>query len=178
MKRITLLLIETTGIQEYIFGSNNLAQNIGASELVARATSEWVADALEELRLTHNVRWNEGKGQLDIAGRSIASSEVEAEVVYAGGGNALLLFAEGKAEKAKRFARVITMRAVEEARGMSLVIGSVEFDWENDRLADKLKMLRGKVAARKLARPPDIPLLGLGVTAACDFIGLPAVGLD
>ena len=32
MREITLLLVETSGIQEYIFGSNNLAQNIGASE--------------------------------------------------------------------------------------------------------------------------------------------------
>ena len=34
MSQQVLMLIEATGIQDYIFGSNKLAQNIGASELV------------------------------------------------------------------------------------------------------------------------------------------------
>lgn len=36
-----MLSVEASGIQEYIFGSNQLAQNIGASELVRRATEDW-----------------------------------------------------------------------------------------------------------------------------------------
>ena len=46
MAQNTLLLIEATGIQNYIFGSNELKQIIGASELVQQATQDWV---LEEL---------------------------------------------------------------------------------------------------------------------------------
>jgi hypothetical protein len=63
MMEKTLLLVEASGIQEYIFGSNQLAQNIGASELVRRATEEWV-----KKRTTRDQR------------------------VYVGGGNAMLLF--------------------------------------------------------------------------------------
>jgi hypothetical protein len=63
MMEKTLVLVEASGIQEYIFGSNQLAQNIGASELVRRATEEWVE------------KWT----TLD-------------QRVYVGGGNAMLLF--------------------------------------------------------------------------------------
>lgn len=63
MTEKTLLLVEASGIQDYIFGSNQLAQNIGASELVRRATEDWV-----EALTTPEQR------------------------VYVGGGNAMLLF--------------------------------------------------------------------------------------
>lgn len=44
MTQSTALLIEASGIQEYIFGSNQLSQNIGASELVTQATTDWLFD--------------------------------------------------------------------------------------------------------------------------------------
>ena len=178
MRQVTLLLVETSGIQDYIFGSNNLTQNIGASELVARATSEWVADALNELKLTHNTRWYEDRGKLEVADQSITLPGAAAEVIYAGGGNAIILFAGNKQEQAQEFTRSITTRAVREARGMALVIGSAEFDWDTVAFSAELRSLRGELAARKLNRPADVSLPGLGVTAACDFTGLPAVAED
>jgi len=63
MSEKTLLMVEASGIQDYIFGSNKLALNIGASELVRRATEDWV-----EALTTPEQR------------------------VYVGGGNAMLLF--------------------------------------------------------------------------------------
>jgi hypothetical protein len=62
MAEKTLLLVEASGIQNYIFGSNRLAQNVGASELVRRATEDWV----ENLARDH--------------------------IIYAAGGNAMLFF--------------------------------------------------------------------------------------
>lgn len=65
----TLLLVEASGIQNYIFGSNQLAQNIGASELVRQATEVWVKDLASD------------------------------NCIYVGGGNAMLLFnTEGQAD--------------------------------------------------------------------------------
>ncbi|MEI2698797.1 MAG: hypothetical protein V9E94_10780 [Microthrixaceae bacterium] len=63
MAQVTQVLFEVTGIQEYVFGSNQLAQNIGASELVYRATTEWLVQALHPLR--HNgVIWDKKKFEL------------------------------------------------------------------------------------------------------------------
>jgi hypothetical protein len=178
MREVTLLLVETSGIQDYVFGSNNLAQNIGASELVARATSEWVADALDKLKIRHNVRWHEDQGKLVVGEESITAAGVGAEVVYAGGGNTMILFAGGKGEHAQAFTRILTTSALREARGLALVIGSVDFDWDKAALSSELRRLRSELSRRKLNRPPDVPLLGLGVTAACDFTGLPVIGMD
>ena len=50
MAQYRLVYIDTVSIQEYIFGSNDLKQNIGASELVAQATRDWVFDVLDEMK--------------------------------------------------------------------------------------------------------------------------------
>jgi len=177
-KTVTLTQIEATGIQDYIFGSNNLRQNIGASELVARATTQWVAQALDGFGGKHNATWNDGEGRLDLADQSIAASGVQAEVIYAGGGNALILF-EGKAHGlAREFTRNLTFKVLEQARGLTLVVEHLEFDWDAAALSEKHQELRRKVAARKMKRPISLPLPGRAVTAACEFTGLPAVGRD
>jgi len=47
MPTYTLTFLDTVGIQNYVFGSNVLRENIGASELVRRATRLW---PFEEVR--------------------------------------------------------------------------------------------------------------------------------
>ena len=46
MASFVLTVVDTQGIQPYIFGTNRLAQNVGASFLVKEATHRWVAEAL------------------------------------------------------------------------------------------------------------------------------------
>ena len=51
----TLTVLETASIQSYIFNSNELRENIGASHLVYMATTYWVKEALERASgTTHN----------------------------------------------------------------------------------------------------------------------------
>ena len=177
-KTVTLTQIEATGIQDYIFGSNNLRQNVGASELVARATTQWVVQVLDGLEWKHNATWNDSEGWLDLADQSIAAPGVQAEVIYAGGGNALILF-EGKAHGlAREFTRNLTFKVLEQARGLTLVVEHLDFNWGSVALSEKHQELRRKVAARKMKRPISLPLPGRAVTAACEFTGLPAVGRD
>ncbi len=185
-KPVTLTQIEASGIQDYIFGSNNLRQNIGASELVARATSEWVVRVLDDQvgKKGHNALWNDNEGQVTFNERRITTPGVKAEVIYAGGGNALILFIGLPNEHAMPFTKALTHRALSEARGLFLVADHLAFDWDADpenkqqALSQIHQDLRQAVAARKLARQPDVPLVGLGVTAACVFSGLPVVGKD
>lgn len=179
MKIVTLTQIEATGIQEYIFGSNNLRQNVGASELVARATSEWVAATLKKLNLPANVEWDESKCELKfLKDRSIAGGNIRAEVIYAGGGNALILFEGAKDGIAKEFTRQLTRLVLERARGLALVVGHAEFDGDVVALSAQHAKLREDMQKWKMERAPDVPLPGLGVTAKCNFTGLPAIGRD
>ena len=53
---LIVTVLDTTGIQPYIFGSNRLRENVGASYLVSQATDEWVKEVLKDLKKNQN--WN------------------------------------------------------------------------------------------------------------------------
>jgi len=144
MSQQWLTLVEATGIQPYLFGSNQLAQNIGASELVRQATEDWVHELAPP-----------------------------AAIVYKGGGNALLILESERAADA--FARQLTRRALERARGLDLVVKRKPFDPDRDSLVELYQKLREGLAQRKRDRALSTPLAGLGVTAACVYTGAPAV---
>jgi len=176
MTQPTAMLIETSGIQEYIFGSNELAQHVGASELVTQVTSDWLFDARNGLPQPHNVEKDPGPNaaaRWRWSDRALADG-LAAEVVYAGGGNALVLFATDTA--AGELAERLTRRVIREAPGLRVVLARLPFS--AGQLKETVVKLRGMVAAQKRAPQRAAPLLGLGVTAACDFTGAPAVGVD
>lgn len=175
MAKYTLVLLEVSGIQKYIFGSNHLPQNIGGSELVARSTSQWVYESFKKLELKTNVYWREETG-LTYSGENLIDHRLDVEVIYEGGGNVMILFR--KIDLAKAFVREITLRSLIEAPGLQLIACRTEFDWETMVLAEVHSQIRTDLASRKSNRPTSVPLLGLGVTAKCVFTGLPAIGFD
>ena len=170
MAQNTLLLIEATGIQDYIFGSNELKQIIGASELVQQATHDWVLDSLPR---PNNV--SPAVDQPD--GWQIAAPVLTgawaAQVIYAGGGNAVVVFAD--AGDAQSFARKLSRRVLEQAPGLRIIVTQQDFNPQQDALKTELHKLRAASAVRKRTPPASTPLLGLGVTAACVYTGAPAV---
>ncbi len=176
MSKRVAMLIETGSIQDFVFGNNELAQNIGASELVTQVTTDWLfrpSDGL--LKGSHNAglakkstasRWELSDRTLD--------DGLDLEIVYAGGGNALILFKDES--PAKILITGLTSRAVVEAPGLRLFIASKSYN--TGELYSTVAELRKEVAHLKRIPQKDAPLLGLGVTAACDFTGGPAVGID
>lgn len=171
----TLLLVETGGIQNYVFGSNELLQNIGASELVAQATGKWIVEVLDELvQGKHNAQWNKQKHDIVLNPDLVLAPALAAEVIYSGGGNALLLFADS-GELAREFAKALSVKALNEAPGLQLVLKQVPFNPLNDKLSASHQELITTLAKRKLSRRPSVPLLGLGITAECVYTGKPAV---
>ena len=88
----TLTLLDVTGIQSFIFGSNRLAENVGASYLVKQALGDWLSD---------EVRGVGGK------------------LLFSGGGNALV--SSSSLETAKALVTGLHLRLVEESPGLGLV---------------------------------------------------------
>jgi len=176
MSTQSLLLVETSGIQDYIFGSNQLAQNIGASELVAQATSKWVVEVLNDGEFNHNARWNSRKYDVELDMTKDAQDGLEVRVIFTGGGNALILFSDD--DSAQKFTQALSKKALFEAPGLQLVIKRRKFDPQQDALSVCHRELIRELAQRKLDRKPSVPLLGLGVTAECAYTGKPAVGVD
>ena len=178
MKKFTVTVLDTTGIQPYIFGSNRLRENIGASYLVSQATDDWVRNALDTLKSKIKQEiyaFNPKKHHQPEAKPYIEDDELAPELVYAGGGNTLLLFSDK--QYAVQFTQILSKRILEEAPGINLVAVHQEFDWDSQSLYDVVQnLMKNDLDAKKRSRIPSAPLLGLGVTATCRSTQLVAVG--
>lgn len=162
MTRKTLTAIDLVGIQRFIFSSNRLKDVTGASHLVNLAASRDVDRPGGGSRKVGEAVQRTGAGALrdcDAAGAAIVG----------GGGNAILEFEDG--ERARELSARYSRWLIENAPGLEAVIAHEEYD---TGFAGALDRLLKKTAKAKFTRAPSVPLLGLGVTAACRETGLPA----
>ncbi len=175
MRNYVVTVLDTTGIQPYIFGSNRLRENIGGSYLVDQATDEWAKWALRELN--RPVQIYDPNRPADKP--YIENGELAAELVYAGGGNTVLLFQS--LDIAKQFTQILSKRILTDAPGINLVAAHQEFDWDNknELLYQVIQnLMKNQLDRQKRERIPSSPLLGLGVTAACQSTQLVAVDMS
>ncbi|MBZ4665028.1 hypothetical protein [Mahella sp.] len=170
MDKLALMVIDTRNIQKYVFATNNLRQNAGASYLVGCTTREWVADMLPKPNNVIDI--TEGSYNNE----KIEDGDIDAEVIYCGGGNAVIIFKNKSI--ANSFTRKYTSYIIQKAPGLDVTVVYKEFDWCNDSLSDMLTFLQKEGAAKKLNRNFSTPMLGAGVTAECIFSGLPATHFD
>jgi len=180
MTRYTLTILDTSGIQHYLFGTNNLKQNAGASYLADCATRDWVQVVLDQVALgAHNVIDFSHIDNPFSEERTIDKDDIAAEVIYAGGGNTAILFKEF--EKAKAFATTLSRKVLVEAPGLKLLIAHQCFEWFGDSLGGDSGVVQSvmtKLQQMKQDQPSVQPLHGLGVTVDGVFTYRPAVGYD
>jgi hypothetical protein len=179
MRKFTVTVLDTTGIQPYIFGSNRLRENIGASYLVSQANDSWAREALEKLKnqIKQEVYAFNPEQHQPEAKPHIEHDELAAELVYAGGGNTVLLFSDK--QYAVQFTQILSKIILEEAPGINLVAVHKEFDWDNQSLYEVIQdLMKNDLDTKKRSRVPSAPLLGLGVTATCRSTQLVAVGMS
>lgn len=159
--QLTVTVLDTTGIQSYIFGSNRLRENIGASYLVGQVTDAWVKQILCD--------------ELGIKDPEASIENQDAELIYAGGGNTVLLFKS--AEVAILFTQKLSLKVLKEAPGIKLVVAHRhDFEWGQDQLYDTVQeIMKYDLDVKKRSRIPSAPLLGLGVTQDCNSTRLVAV---
>ncbi|MBF2063246.1 MAG: hypothetical protein IGS39_02255 [Calothrix sp. C42_A2020_038] len=168
MIKYTVTVIDTTGKQNYIFNSNRLRENTGASFLLSQATKDWIEDILEQ-------KFNVPKDRQEDA---IEKTQLNAEIIYANGGNALIIFKSR--EIAVEFTQVLSRKVLEKAPGINLLVAHKDFDWNDEsdsnlyEIVEELK--KYDIERQKYERISSVPLLGLGVTASCNSTLLPAVG--
>lgn len=110
-----LVLIETAGNQRYIFATRRRRENVGASELVRRAGTDWVLDALRETAGVDLTR----EDVLDAGRNGPIERTGSPEVVYLASGKALLLVPQR--EDGVAIVRAVTERALREAPGLQVM---------------------------------------------------------
>ncbi|MGF1673719.1 MAG: hypothetical protein ACFCUV_08550, partial [Rivularia sp. (in: cyanobacteria)] len=164
MTQFTVTVIDTTGKQNYIFNTNRLRENIGASFLLSQSTQNWIKEVLSENLGVPQNRQSE----------SIETSELNAELIYAAGGNALIIFKSRSL--AVEFTRILSKKILLEAPGINLLVAHADFDWDNDSLYEVVENLKkNEIEQQKYERVPSNPLLSLSVTASCNSTQLPAI---
>lgn len=178
LNHLTLVVVETAHIQLYIFNSNRLKENVGASYLVAAATGEW---ALECAYKASGGSCNVVKGEEDTYTLATEQNNVietkNAEVLYSGGGNFVAMFRQ--LEQAKDFIGCLSRRAICEAPGLPLTFHHQSFDWKKeDALSVVVEKALNALKSQRSHQPMRMGLAGLGVTVMCASTSLPAVWMD
>jgi len=170
---VQLVITEVSQIQPYIFASNRMRENVGASYLVVQATEDWALEIVNKIALRNNVDPADNKNLIDHKHIEDPEAELDAEILYAGGGNFAVLFRYEN--YAKEFIRKLSRKILTHSPGLQLIAAQESFEWTESlyrKLSDTLKRLEEK----KRAWIQSAPLLGLGVTVMCRSTGLPAVG--
>jgi len=169
---MNLVLLETTGNQAYIFATNKLRENVGASELTARVGTRFVLEAVRSAggRIPHNDR--------DPQAFPAISESNPVEVILAVSGKALLLVRD--ADLGRQIVRAVTLNALKEAPGLEVRgVVSREFDVERDALHPLIGEVHRQFEVVRSRLPgPAARFQRLPIIAECASSGLPAAKYD
>ncbi len=187
MDSVYLVLIETSGNQSYIFATNRLQENIGASELTYQATTYWVGDAVDYQNKQEQFKNCHTPATFRTAlnnQRPLEEIAPKAEIIVAASGKALILTKDE--DTAKAIISEVTRRALIEAPGLDIAgvyeTISVTQKFANEKtLGEAIKKVHKTFEKLRSRRPsPENRFLRLPIVASCAVSGLPAsqIGRD
>jgi len=174
-----LVLLETSGNQNYLFATNRLRENVGASELTYRAGTQFVLEAVAQLG--GSALWDDDPNKLreNITKQSlIENADTPIEVIVATSGKALSLVKEK--ETAEKLISEVTRRALQEMPGLDICgVISEPFKWAKNEIHLKIKEVHKDFEEVRSSRPhPVARFPNLPITALCKTSGLPAYDID
>ncbi len=161
-----LTIYDITGIQEFIFSSSKAKENIGASIYVQELFEKALVD---ELKKVGNVvtDWQNAS-----TFKTAEDSSISAEIVYIGGGNAMVLFdrRENAVATTKRLAKKLLddTQATLGLATASLETGLEDFNRDRKELQKRLNLSKNSFLL-------TTPLRGISITRECED-GLPSNG--
>jgi len=173
MAEIDLCLLDCSSIQRYVFGSNKLKSNIGASQIIAKVYEEWLEQTVAgatggkyELK-----DWRRNRTAIHLS--SASGSDLLMETGYIGGGNALLMFRRTNgASKAQDFVRAWTRKLLLEAPGVQPVIAIHEANLPPT--AADVEVIFKILERNKNLQKAETIIPRHGITAECKITGLSA----
>ncbi|WP_024547089.1 Cas10/Cmr2 second palm domain-containing protein [Picosynechococcus sp. NKBG15041c] len=179
MTNYYLVLIETSGNQNFIFSTNKLKENIGASELTYQAGTFWVGWAVDQVSEQTNFKKcassTEFREALKQQSRLEDTPNQVAEILVGTSGKALIL--TRSEETAKKIISTVTQRALIQAPGLDIagVYVKVE-DWNSSNTLHRaVKEVHKKYEKVRSRRPSPLNrFLRLPIIADCAVSELPA----
>ncbi len=174
-----LVLIETSGNQAYLFATNRLRENIGASELTYRVGTEFVLEAVANQGGAK--LWSKKDSPQELRAKLNNAPKIDnaaIEVIIATSGKALLLVKDKPVAKA--IISEVTERALQYTPGIDVCgVISQEFDWQQEDIDLKIKEVHKIFEEIRSSRPhPSARFPTLPITSLCANSGLPAYRLS
>jgi len=166
MSGLAAVIMDTVSIQSYIFSSNKLKENIGASYLVKKIYEVELKEALEKVFHDSNVDIKAWESEPDRL--SITNPLLPFEIGYIGGGNAVILFKD-KA-KAVEFVREFSKLLLKRTPGLKVAFGLTE-NFDLNDFKSSIKELHESLKKNKNRCFPNIILQKHGFTADCPRTG-------
>lgn len=148
----TAVIVDTASIQRYVFASNKLKENIGASFIIEellykKLMIECICKAADEHAPALFTEWKDSPATIQILQ---PDTQRTAEIGYIGGGNSMILFRN--AGDARDFISLFSLRVLQHFPGIRVIYGKVDDKKEAD-LTDKhaFKQLRKELSDSLIA---------------------------
>lgn len=153
-----LYMYDVRGIQNYIFRTNKVKEIIGASMMVEDLILRLFERSADKLNLRVKSRVTY---QNELLFSFTDEDNLDAEVLYYGGGNLLVLYHDEL--KAHEVSRLMCIDLVKETYSLQLAVASVEAQDENSYKEDYQK-LRKEMERVKVNMPMSAPVSGFPIT--------------
>ena len=163
-----VVVFGAASLQRYIFHSNRLKENIGASYLAGH----WLGDGLVKATGADRTKWDKyavEDPQREPLKNPVATDK-DINVIYVGGGNAALLCKDRNT--AEQAVRTWSRKVLEDASGLRVVVGYGEVS--DGKLAGAYQDALDNLSGCEEASPFGAALHGLPVVRRCISTGLAA----
>lgn len=177
-KEVGAILLDTRSIQKYVFSCNKLKTNVGASYLVDGIFNDLMQKIVLpsfDLKMPE-ISWQESK-QIEM----IKDDSIEAEIVYIGGGNMLILINKflGKEDNLNLCREIVkkwTLEILKKAPGLKTgaAIGMMDVE----RFKDSLDKMYVQLKQNQNTVLPQVDLPYTGLTLECNISGKTADTFD
>jgi Cas10/Cmr2, second palm domain len=160
-EQITALLIDTVSIQPYIFGSNKLKENIGASYIIEHEVFE--NTFIEIFGENFNINyWKNDNAPL------FPTKDEKKGIGYIGGGNALILFkGDDQKKEIEDFIRNFSMKILQKFPGLKVAFGIKEDFKTDDNFKEEKKKLNQKLILNKSLENRNVTPFKHGIVEDC-----------
>ncbi len=161
------VLLDTVSIQKFIYSTNNLKENLGASTIVEWIFQEPLIEAIQSIypEFSKDIyeSWHENPQKI------LTENGAKVEIGYIGGGNAMIIFKEQSA--AEDFVKIWSRNLLIKAPSIipAAAIGEINL---NNNFSNTLLRLFDKLTKNKSEFLPITNIPRHGITAECSRTGL------